>query len=200
MKRAIVFLVMLGLASFVAAQSPAAQSLTGLARLEKARRASLAGRRAPVITNADLFRVKLRPAVEIGTPPEEEAVPAEENPEGTVVAVPGQSTPPEGEAGVAPDASAAPPPGPAPATADVITGLREKLRTAEEQIDLYKTKIAALNQDYSSQTSMTPNYVIEQQLTETLQKLQATQAEAVRLQRDIDKAVLEKRLARNAER
>jgi hypothetical protein len=66
MKKAMVFLVMLGFAATLGAQS-----LAELARLEKARRNSLGDRKAPVITNLDLLRVMKKPAVEIVVPPSE---------------------------------------------------------------------------------------------------------------------------------
>ena len=191
MKKTVVFLIMIGFAAALGAQS-----LVVLSRVEKARRASLAGRRAPVVTNADLLRVKLRPAVEVVVPEEEmgelgdetetsEGLPAEAGGVESNV-----STPPAGEA-------AAAPPEPGLEASDAEPALQERLKTTEELTDLLKTKIAALNQDYSYQTNMVPNYVIEQQLTETLQRLQNAQAEVVRLKREIDRVEREKKLAAN---
>jgi hypothetical protein len=186
MKRTIVFLVMIAFAAALGAQS-----LAEMARVEKARRISFAGRRGPVVTNATLLRVKIRPAVEIVVPEEEivdlgeaseleEVLPAE--PESDL---PEASPSPAGEAEAVPglEAEAAEP------------TLEDRLMATEELVDLLETKIAALNQDYSHQTNMVPNYVIEQQLTETLQRLQNAQADAVRLKREIDRVKREKRLA-----
>jgi hypothetical protein len=191
MKKTLVFMIMIGFSATLGAQS-----LVVLARVEKARRESLGNRRGPVVTNADLLRVKLRPAVEVVVPEEEmgelgdgtetgEGLPAEAGAVGSDVA-----TPPAGE-------TAAAPAEPGPEAADDEPTLQVRLKTAEELTELLKTKIAALNQDYSYQTSMVPNYVIEQQLTETLQRLQTAQAEVIRLKREIARVEREKKLAAN---
>jgi len=149
------------------------------------------------VTNADLFRVKLRPAVEFVVPEEEivyleegveagEALTAEETAAGEAVATESEvAALPNGEADEMPVEAEG-------ETADAGPTPREMLRTTEELVDLLQTKIAALNQDYSTQTNMVPNYVIEQQLTETLRRLQSAQADAVRLRREIDRARREK--------
>jgi len=191
MKRTIVFLMMIGLAV-----SLDAQSLVQMARVERARRESLIDQRGPIITNADLLRVKLRPAVEIVVPEEELTGLDEGLGEGDELAAEEEAaaTEPEGASTAAGEAEVEPVPVEAEAdTAEAGPTPQERLRTTEELIDLLQTKIAALNQDYSTQTNMVPNYVIEQQLTETLQKLQAAQADAVRIRQEISRKSREKR-------
>jgi hypothetical protein len=184
MKKAMVFLVMLGFAATLGAQS-----LAELARLEKARRNSLGDRKAPVITNLDLLRVMKKPAVEIVVPPSEiaeleEDMGAEEEVADESVEpaakepAPVATAPPAGEAAV----EVVTPPLEAPAAGP---SLEEQLQASEELADLLQTKIAKLKQDYSFQESMVPNYVIERQLTETLERLSRAQAEATRLRREI---------------
>ena len=199
MKKTLVFLIMIGFAATLGAQS-----LAELARLEKARRNSLGDRRAPVITNLDLLRVTKKPAVEIVVPPSEiveleegmgvEAEVTDESvePETAEVepaveeAAPDAIAPPAGETAV----EAITPPLEAPATGP---SLEEQLQAAEELADLLETKIAKLKQDYSFQESMIPNYVIERQLTETLERLNKAQAEATRLRREIGQQSRERR-------
>jgi hypothetical protein len=190
MRKLFLFIAMVGLAATLSAQS-----LTQLAKTEKARRDALGGRRGPVVTNADLLRVKIRPAVEVVVL-EEEAVEGLTEEGAAEEAAEGAAGTAEAEPGIEPAAGseAASPETPGEATEPGPTP-EEKLRDTEDLIDLLETKIAALNQDYSHQTNMVPNYVIEQQLTETLKKLQNAQADAIRLRREIDQKRLEKRTA-----
>jgi len=189
MKRMVLFLVAAGLTAFLSGQS-----LTDAARAERARRQSLGGRHGPVVTKAELLKVKLRPAVEV-------VIPVEGTEATEALSVEREAEPAGGVADQASAPVGGPEAAPAPEGApDAISGLREKLRSTEELIELLKTKIAVLNQDYASRANMVPASVIEQQLTETLQKLQAAQAEAVRIEREIGRLALENRALRNARR
>jgi len=165
MKKIITLVIMVGFATVLGAQS-----LADLARNEKERRKSLGGRRAPVVTNQDLLRVRKKPALELTVPEKE----AEEYVEGPASEVPVPRTP----AAARPVAAKAAPQPEGPP-------LETQLKAAEELAGLLETKIAKLRQDYSSQESMVPNYIIEQQLTETLERFQKAQAEAARLRTEI---------------
>jgi hypothetical protein len=189
MKRVLVFVAVLGLAASVGAQS-----LTELAKKEKARRDSLKGRHAAVITNASLLRVQKTPAVVV-TPPEAElsdAVAGEE----TVAADQGAGA--EGETGALPSGSGAPSgPRMVPRTGregPLITGdanrdqaegagtLDAQLKAAKEMVDLLTTKMNALRQQFESQDAMVPGSVIQQQLDETNQRLLKAQAQQARIE------------------
>jgi hypothetical protein len=192
MKRIFTFVFMIGFATALGAQS-----LADLAKLEKERREGFKGRHAVVIKNGDLLRVKKRPAVEVAV--ESEVIPElgegeildTESASETGLPAPAASIPPAEEA--IPEQIV--PPVKAP---DVGPALRDELLAAEELADLLGTKIARLRQDYSSQENMVPNYVIEQQLAETRQRLQNAQSEVVRLKREIDRVERERKLAANS--
>jgi hypothetical protein len=189
MKRAIVFLVLAGFAATLSAQSVA-----DLARRERERRESLKGRRSPIITNADLLRITKRPAIEISAPGWD-VLEADELDRGLG----------EDAAAGAGAVAAAPPaadgtsrritprvaaPGPSlmedAESTDQSGGtgagpLDAQLRAAEELVDLLETKLAALKQEYEFQNNMVPNYVIEKELNDTLQRLQKAQVQEARI-------------------
>lgn len=195
MKRAIVFLIIAGFATTLGAQSVAE-----LARKERERRESLRDRRAAVITNDDLLRLKKRPAIDVSSgPPGWDIVVADEPERGLdqdVIAAPGTAAaaPAGASRRITPRVA---PPGPSligdaettdQTAAPLGSGpLEAQLRAAEELVDLLETKMAALKQEYEFQTGMVPNYVIEQQLTETFQRLQKAQAQEARIRAEYEK-------------
>lgn len=190
----VIIVAVLGLSA-----SLSAQSLVELAKQEKARRESLKGRQAVVIRNADLLRVRKTGAVEV-MPPASESI---DNPpfEGQDVELDAVSD--EGEPAALPSGSGAPPirrimPAVAP-NGPLITGeadrdqaegggtLEAQLKRAQEQVDLLTTKMAALNQQFESQSAMVPGSVIQQQLDETNQRLIKAQAQQARIEAQIAK-------------
>lgn len=198
MKRVITFLVMAGFAATLSAQSVAE-----LARKERERRESLGDRRAAVVTNEDLLRLKKRPAVDVpGQARSWDIVEADEPDRALdqdVLAAPGtaaaaQPAAPGATRRITPRVA---PPGPSligdaettdQAAAPLGSGpLEAQLRAAEELVDLLETKMAALKQEFEFQTGMVPGYVIEQQLTETFQRLQKAQAQAARIRAEYEK-------------
>jgi len=194
MKRYLLFIAVLGLAA-----SLGAQSLADLAKKEKARRASLGGRHAAVVKNADLLRVQKAQAVEV-TIPEEIG--------GETVSGEGQDVEPETvsegtEPASLPSGSGAPsgrrivpsvaPDGPlitGEANRDQAEGrgtLDAQLKAANELVDLLTTKMAALRQQFEFQDAMVPGYVIQQQLDETNQRLLKAQAQQARIEAQMTK-------------
>jgi hypothetical protein len=195
MKRLLLIVAVIGLSA-----SLGAQSLTELAKKEKARREALKGKAAAVVTNVDLLRVKKTAAVEV--------VPAE--PEGSAI-LEGEDVAPAVEAGSQdagagnlPSGSGAPPAGRriVPRTAPdgpLITGdadrdqaegrgtLNAQLKAAKELVDLLTTKMNALRQQFEYQDAMVPGYVIQQQLDETGQRLLKAQAQQARIEAQIAK-------------
>lgn len=192
MKKALVFLVMIGFAA-----SAGAQSLADLAKREKERREGLKGRHATVIGKADLLRVKKLPAVEVvpdygsdeyataeepGARPEE-GVPAAVPPSASEAPASRRITPRVGTDGPSlTDAGAAP-------REQSFAGrtLDAQLGAAKDLVDLLTTKMNALRQQYESQDAMVPGYVIQQQLDETNQRLVKAQAQQARIEAQIAK-------------
>ena len=189
MKRLFLIVAVLALACALSAQS-----LAELSKREKARRESLKGERAAVITNVDLLRVKKTTAVEV-VPPEAEGDIVLEGEEPPVSEAPGLS---EGQAVIEPSGSGAPAgrrivprvgtDGPvitADANRDLIEPggtLEAQLAAAKEMVDLLTTKMNALRQQFEYQDAMVPGYVIQKQLDDTNQRLLKAQAQMARIE------------------
>jgi hypothetical protein len=199
MKKALIFLAVLGLAA-----SLGAQSVVELAKREKVRREGLKGRHAVVVKNHDLLRVKKLPAVEVTNP---DAVTDEPDQAfGEDVAADSANV----EQSVLPSGSGAPPvrrvvprvaaAGPAlmgdGAAADQSTSggtLEAQFKAAQELVDLLTTKMNALRQQYEFQDAMVPGYVIQEQIVETNQRLVKAQAQEARIQAEMEKKGLAKK-------
>lgn len=168
MKRALIFLAVMGLAA-----SLGAQSLVEVAKHEKARRDSFSGRHAVVVKNRDLLLVKKIAAVEVTIPeggtgqnpqPEDQSAMATD-----VTGEAGLVTPPAGsEAGSVP-----------PATGENVSEditevggpLEDQLKAADELVDNLTSEMNSLRQQYEAQNTMVPGSVIQQQIEETNQRL-----------------------------
>jgi len=199
MKKALIFLAVLGLTA-----SLGAQSVVELAKREKERREGLKGRHAIVVNNQDLLRVKKLPAVEVGNP---DAVTNEPDQAfGEDVAADSASV----EQSVLPSGSEAPPvrrimprvaaAGPAlmgdgAAEDQAASGgtLEAQLKAAQELVDLLTTKMNALRQQYEFQDAMVPGYVIQEQIVETNRRLVKAQAQEARIQAEMEKKGLAKK-------
>jgi hypothetical protein len=207
MKRFVLLITVMALTA-----SLGAQSLADLAKKEKARRASLAGRHAAVVKNIDLLRVQKVPAVQVTVP---------EEIRGETVSGEGQDVEPETvsegtEPASLPSGSGAPSgrrivPSVAP-NGPLITGdvnrdqaegrgpLEAQLKAAVELVDLLTTKMAALRQQFESQDAMVPGYVIQQQLDETNQRLVKAQAQQARIEAQMAKGAPAKKAPGGPER
>jgi len=167
------------------------QSVTELARKEKARRDGLGARRAKVVTNADLAAVRKTPAIVVGNP---DSSAEEANPSGVVGGDSGAAPAPVDNSGgvvmtprviqngpglfqdnsgstLGPGAGADP---------------AARLKAAEDLVDLLTTKINALMQQATNLDNMTPKDSIQQQIDETNQKLLRVQQEAARLKAQVE--------------
>jgi hypothetical protein len=195
MKKALVFLVVLGLTA-----SLGAQSVVELAKREKERREGLKGRHAVVVKNHDLLRVKKVAAVQVTDP--DASVPEAQNVEPATVSsdtepanLPSGSGAPGGRR-IVPSVS---PNGP------LITGdldrdqtegrgtLEAQFKAANELVDLLTTKMNALRQQYENQDAMVPGYVIQEQIAETNQRLVKAQAQEARIRSEMEKKGLAKK-------
>lgn len=207
MKRLFVIIAVIGLAA-----SLGAQSLTELAKREKARRAGFKGRQTAVVTNADLLRVQKTAAVEFA-PPEtsnSEILGGEEGGEAAegVSSEAGTENLPSGS-GAPSGRRMVPRTG---ADGPLITGdadrdqgegagtLDAQLKAAKDLVDLLSTKMNALRQQYETQDAMVPGYVIQQQLDETNQRLLKAQAQQARIEAQIAKKTTARKAPGDVER
>jgi len=200
MKRLLIVLAVIGFTA-----SLGAQSVVELAKREKARRESLAGRHAAVVNNHDLLQVKKTSAVEVAIPVQEGSERALAEDQGTdAAALPSddaQSVPPSGSGApsghrIVPSVS---PNGP------LITGdlnrdqaegrgtLEAQFKSANELVDLLTTKMNALRQQFEFQDAMVPGSVIQEQMAETNQRLVKAQAQQARIQAEMEKKGLAKK-------
>jgi hypothetical protein len=184
MKKALIFIAVLGLSLTLSAQS-----LADLARREKARREGFRGRHAVVIRNADLRRVQKVPGVEITYPDVES---------GEISGTEGQVSGPgvvgaeeAGAAGGQASLSESPSetaPGDEPSQGSrgvPNVALEAQLSAARDLVDLLKTKINSLRQQYEFQGAMVPGYVIQEQLVETEKRLLKAQAQLARIEAQV---------------
>jgi hypothetical protein len=172
-----------------------AQSVADLAKKEKERRASIKNK-PHVITNADLAKLKKRPAVEV-VPPEEASG---ENVAGTEEAGQEGETPPvtaEGQAGTEQGAATvqkpaeAPPPEPQPTITEKefrnqLTEHKIKVDQAQEQVDLYTLKMNGLWQEFYSLDDMKSRELIQLQISETYDKLTKAQLDLDKAKKELD--------------
>jgi hypothetical protein len=193
MKRAILFIAMMG---FSVALS--AQSVAELARKERACRDALNGRHAVVVRNLDLLAVRKRPAVEISIP--EEAEGGQVEGAGTAAGSEGSASETrESVSGVATEK-----PGmvmdevPEEISASTVT--MAQLEAAKERVDLLQTKMNALRRQFESQDAMVPGYVIQQQMEETNLRLLKAQAQQARIEAQISRSPAAKKAPAETER
>jgi len=194
MKRLFLIVAVLALACALSAQS-----LAELSKREKARRESLKGERAAVVTNVDLLRVKKTTAVEV-VPPEAEGdiVLEGEEPqvsqetglsENQTITEPSGSGAPSGRRNV-PRVGTDGPVITADANRDLIEPggtLEAQLEAAKEMVDLLTTKMNALRQQFEYQDAMVPGYIIQKQLDDTNQRLLKAQAQMARIEGLVEK-------------
>jgi hypothetical protein len=165
MKRALIVVMVLGLAV-----SLGAQSLVELAKREKERRAQFQGRHAPVITRRELALVKKTGAIEVIRPEgiagdETAGAGQAENEVGLIN--PGTNEETAGQ----PAAENAEDPIP-----DTPEALADQLRTVDELVASLTDEMNALRQRYESQDAMVPGYVLQEQLDVANQRLARAQA------------------------
>jgi hypothetical protein len=158
------------------------QSVVDLSRQEKARRESLKGRRAKVVTNADLDALRRLPAM---TTPSEQT--AAENPEmaggldSNSAASPSEAMIPS----VAPNGPALAYSGSSSSFNDAAN-LEARLKAASEQVDLLTDKMNRLLQESNNLNTMTPRDVIMQEISDTSQKLAQAQDDAAKLKAQLE--------------
>jgi len=152
------------------------QSLAEIAQKERERRAALKGKKAVVITNASLAKLKKRPALEtsaaLPAPVTEEVVPPESAP-----AAPAEPQEPVTAALPAPEKPVPPD----------LKALQERWEKAKEYVELLTLKMGALWQQFYSLEDMTTKDAIQQSIAETFIKLQNAQEEETQARQDLEK-------------
>lgn len=154
------------------------QSLAEIAQRERERRASLKGKKGPVVTNASLAKLKKKPALE--TPPAPPGPVTEEVvlPEAVLPAADEPQEPP-----------APAPPAPENPVAPDLKALQERWEKAREYVELLTLKMGALWQQFYSLEDMTIKDVLQQSIAETFIKLQQAQEEEIQARQELEKSL-----------
>lgn len=153
------------------------QTLAEIAQKERERRESLKGKKAKVITNADLVKMKKKPALEISTPPAPPEA-AEEAKTAEVLSLPPRGAPEQ----------------PAPAEAipedksqAALESLQQRWEKAKEYVELLTLKMSALWQAYNGLDATTPKEALQQSISETFIKLENAQEEEAKARHELEK-------------
>jgi hypothetical protein len=155
------------------------QTVVEAAKKEKERREALKGKQGEVVTNADLVRTKKKPAV---IQPDSGGAPPAEKPNRPA------------------DAAASAPPAIQPVPTDLRAEqaklfdegkleIENRLKAAQELIDLLKLKMTALQQQLYNFSNTTSRDQIQRDISETYQKLQAAVGEETKIKDELDKFV-----------
>jgi hypothetical protein len=157
------------------------QTLAEIAKKERERRAKLKGRTTVVVTNADLAKMKKKPALEI--PP----APPEPVPESAVEPGAPEAPPPAAAEPQEPSTTTAPPPE-SGAPSD-LKALQERWEKAKEYVDLLTLKMSALWQQFYGLVDPGAKEAVQQAIGETFIKLQNAQEEETRVRLELEKFV-----------
>jgi hypothetical protein len=147
------------------------QSIAELSHLEKARRESLKGKQARIVTNADLAAVKKRPAILVA--------PAETAPEENATAPGGQPLQGAGDGSddtvmvptVIGNGPAIAGPAAAAAAPTSVKDLENRLKAAEDLVGLLTDKMNMLVTQTSNLNGLNPQEMVMQQIDETNKRL-----------------------------
>lgn len=163
------------------------QSLAELAKKEKERREALKGQSSTVITNADLAKVKKRPAVESA---EAELVEAEELAEQIgeedipppVMVEAGEAEEPTGELVI-------PAEPPALTEREIQMKQNELIDLAaekQEMVELLTMRMNALYQEYYGLDTLKSREILQIQISDTYDKLLKAEADAAKARKDVE--------------
>lgn len=152
------------------------QTLAEIAKKERERRESLKGKKARVITNADLAKLKKKPALEI---PAEAAPPDAEETQATEASLPVMPEPRE-------QPSFAEPLPEVKAQAN-LKELQQRWEKAKEYVELLTLKMGALWQEFYGLDATVPKEAIQQSIGETFIKLEKAQEEEDKARLELEK-------------
>ncbi len=153
------------------------QTLAEIAAKERERRASLKDKKARVVTNADLVKLKKKPALEVPAteePPvkEEQAVPPPAPP------APAQESQPEPSLGK---------PAPEEKSRGTLQELQQNWEKAKEYVELLTLKMGALWQQYNSLDAPSSKEAVQLAISETFIKLENAQEEEAKARQALEK-------------
>ena len=176
------------------------QSLAEIARKERERRAALKGKPAVVVTNAELGKVKRKPAVEVPTAaadkPGNEAASPPPSPAGAGARSATAPAAPAGQPGPGTSTSA-PPPAPVPAVAapgteavpPQLRELQERWDKAKEYVELLTLKMGALWQEFNGLRDPQAKEAVRKSISETYAKLSTAQEEETKARLEFERSL-----------
>jgi hypothetical protein len=153
------------------------QTLAEIASKEKERRESLKGKKAKVITNAELAKMKKKPALEIPPaelPPAKEEAKAAQPPSPPTAQGP-QSQPPSLE------------PVPADKSPATLSKAQQRWEKAKEYVDLLTLKMGTLWQEYNGLDATASKEPIQLAISETFIKLEQAQEEEGQARQELER-------------
>jgi hypothetical protein len=151
------------------------QTLAEIAQKERERRESLKGKKRVVVTNADLAKLKKKPALEIPAAPPE---PQPEEKAALTTPSPAEETP------VRSGPTGSPQGGESEVT---LKTLQEKWEKAKEYVELLTLKMSALWQQFYGLDNLSSKEAVQQAIAETFIKLQDAQTEETRARQELEK-------------
>jgi hypothetical protein len=162
------------------------QSLAEIAQKERERRAALKGQKVVVVTNAELGKVKRKPAVDVGEAPP--AAPAArpstaESEQAALTETPAAAAkPPETPT------TAGAPPGPA-AVPQNLQVLQERWDKSKEYVELLTLKMSALWQEFNGLRDPHAQDAVRQSISETYAKLHTAQEEETKARLEFERSL-----------
>jgi len=176
------------------------QSLTELAKKEKERRAAMKGKGAPVVTTADLAKVKRQPAVETAGQEQVADETAAQAGQADAKAQPGEAPPAAGEQAAAGAEAAKPaaekpaeetPPGEIPAMSEKEVQakqaeLADACQQKQEMVDLLTLKLNSLYQEFYNLDSQKSREIIQIQISDTYDKLLKAETDSKKAAKDLE--------------
>ena len=153
------------------------QTLVEIASKERERRESLKGKKAKVITNAELAKMKKKPALEIPaaeSPRAKEEAKAAESPSPTQAKEP-PPQPPSVE------------PVPADKSPATLRQAQQRWEKAKEYVDLLTLKMGVLWQEYNGLDATASKEPIQQAISETFIKLEQAQEEEGQARQELER-------------
>ena len=168
------------------------QSLAEIAQKEKERRAAHKGKKAVVVTNADLAKGERKPAVEgpVTSPAASPVGAAKGSPPASAGGGPQEASSPP--AATPPEAAASAPPAglTAPAAISPTTQeLQDKWNKAKEYVELLTLKMGALWQQFNGITDPHAKEGMRQTISETYAKLATAQEEETKARLEFEKSL-----------
>ncbi len=151
------------------------QSLAEIAQKERERRASLKGKKAVVVTNADLAKLKKKPALEV--PAAQIATESEEEKPAEPAVPPAAESPNLALTGEQPAQST---------TQASLADLQARWEKAREYVELLTLKMGALWQEFYSLDGMTSREAIQLAISETFIKLEKAQEDEAKARGELE--------------